>query len=238
MVQRTGRSVAGLELQITPTEQKEHEHGERIEPDLIAPRPRGVECGGRAGHEGHDDAHGHGRVHADALQFEVAPSALKERPAGEKHHRQTQDPTGPAQQLVNVGGDVTGFGHIGGPRVHHHLHHAKTGHEQAPQGFAGFGQALADGQGLLEGQQAVTGLAYGLSQTGQRSLCGVPLQDQAARGRVHLGRSHAGHALQGAFDSVGTGRAIHALHHQHRLQATLRVAQHGLGEVGLLDSVV
>jgi hypothetical protein len=55
---------------------------------------------------------------------------------------------------------------------------------------------------------------------------------------MDLSRTNTLNALQGGFHGIGTSRAVHALHHQHRLQATLLVTRHGLGEIGLLNLVV
>jgi hypothetical protein len=66
----------------------------------------------------------------------------------------------------------------------------------------------------------------------------VPAHGQAAGGGVHLGRDHAGQPVERAFHRVGTGGAVHALHHQHRLGQFAALQRAGLGEFLLLDRVV
>ena len=237
-VQCARGAVARLEFQVAPPQQEEHEHGHRIEPDLVPPGSVRIEGGGRTDQEGDQDAQRDRRVHTDATELEVAPGTLVERPTGKKHHGQREQPAGPAQQLVDVVGNLAGRGHVGGPRVHHHLHGAETRHKQTPQRLPGLFQALADRQRLLHRQQAVTCLPHHLRQPGHAGLLRVPAHRQAPRGRVHLGAVHAGQALQGAFHRIGAGSAIHALHHQHGLGRAPSLTLLVFGEVLLLDRIV
>jgi hypothetical protein len=59
-------AVPGPHLQVPAAKQEAHEHGERIEVDLAAEQPAGVECGTAAGDERHGDTQRDRHVHADA----------------------------------------------------------------------------------------------------------------------------------------------------------------------------
>ncbi|MDT4843378.1 hypothetical protein FQZ97_773080 [compost metagenome] len=237
-IERAGRAVAGLEFKVTPAQQEKHKHGQRVEPDFMTPDAGGIERGSRTGQEGHENADRHRRIHTDPTLLQVAPGAVEKRTTGEKNHRQTQHPAGPAQQLVDVSGDFARLGDVGRPRVHHDLHGAKTRHEQAPQGLACFMQALADGQGLLHRQQPVPGAAHRTGQAGDRGLGRIPAQREPPRGCMHLRTLHTRQVLQCALDGVGAGRAIHALHHQHRFGGGATVHFTELCEFLLLDGIV
>ncbi|EWS64250.1 hypothetical protein Y695_02511 [Hydrogenophaga sp. T4] len=197
-----------------------------------------IERRSRARDEGHQNADGHGGVHTHPATHEVAPGTAEKRATGKKHHRQAQHPTGPTQQLVNVRGNLTRRGHVGGPCVHHDLHGAETGHEQTPQRTTGFAQTFADGQRLLHRQQPVAGLSDHLRQAGHAGQGRVPAHGQASCGGMHLGKLHTGQILQCAFNRVGTRRAIHALHHQHRLRHLVAIDFGKFGEILLFDRIV
>jgi hypothetical protein len=58
--------------------------------------------------------------------------ALVKKGAANTDHRQGQDQAGPAHQLLDVRRHVA-VGEVHRYGVHHHLHHAEAGDEQAPQ---------------------------------------------------------------------------------------------------------
>ena len=55
---------------------------------------------------------------------------------------------------------------------------------------------------------------------------------------MHVRRQHAGCVLQGALDGVGTRRAVHALHQQHRFGHLTLGRGHTFGKGLLLDGIV
>jgi hypothetical protein len=237
-VERASGAVPCLEFQIAASQQEKYKHRQRVEPDLTAPRPRGIKHHRRTHQKAHQNTDGNRRVHAHPSVFEVIPCAFEERAGSKEHHRQTEQPTRPTQQLVDVGRNFTGLGHIRRQGVHHHLHGTKTRHKQAPQRQAGLAQTFADGQSLLHGQEPVARTAHCLGQAGHARERRIPAHREAARGRVHLCAVHAGQVLQGALNRVGAGRAIHALHHQNRLRQWQTIDLGVLGEIALLDRVV
>ena len=179
--------------------------------------PVRLEGARRADHEGDRHAQGHGQIHADAALADVAQRTAKERTAGKKHHRQRDDPGGPAQQLLHLGGQIARLGHIGGPRVHHHLHHAEARHQPAPQGLAVFAHALVARHGVHGGQGTVAGLAHGRQPLRWQHLARMPHHARALGGCTDLGALHTRNRAQGILDGQGAGRAVHALDDHMRL---------------------
>ncbi len=67
----------------------------------------------------------------------------KERAAGKKAPRAAKSPTRPSAAAFPSLATNRRAGYVRRPCVHHHLHHAKTGHQPAPQRTAAFHQPLA-----------------------------------------------------------------------------------------------
>ena len=61
---------------------------------------------------------------------DLATRTREERPAGEKHHGKRDQQARPAHELRGLGAKLV---HVGRERVHHHLHGAEGGDEQAPE---------------------------------------------------------------------------------------------------------
>ena len=117
------RLLARRHLKIATAEQEKYEHGDRIEIHrtvLDQRRPATRQEGGA-------DAKRHRHVHADPAQLEIAPGIAEERGSGIEDHRQRQQQASPTHQALDVGRHVA-LGQIDRDRVHHHLHHAETGH--------------------------------------------------------------------------------------------------------------
>ena len=204
----------------------------------MPPRPPAVKRSQGADHKRHRNANGNRRVHTHPPLLQVTPCTGKEGTTGKQQHRQAEHPTGPTQQMLDVGRDIARFGDVGGPRIHHDLHHANTGHKQPPQHFAAFGQPVADAQGLAHRQQPVTGFAHSTGQPGDLDLLRVPLEREAAGGSMNLCLDDPGQVAQRALYGVGTGSTEHALHHQHRLGDLTAIHIDPFGEFFLFDGIV
>ena len=132
-----GRPLARPHLEPARAQQEEDEHGDGVEIHFGTARERG----NQAGAEGNADAQRHGDVHAGFAPSQIAPGAAKKWRRGEKHHRHGQHQTGQAHQQPKVRAHAALVREIGRQGVHHHLHHAETGHEKLPQGGARFAPA-------------------------------------------------------------------------------------------------
>ena len=232
-LQRTGRAVAQAQLQPAAGEQEEHEHGQGVVVHLLAKDAARVERARRADHKGDRHAQRHRQVHADPAQAHIAQCAGKEGATREHHHGQRDDPGGPAQQLLHLARQVAGLRHIRGPRVHHHLHHAKARHQPAPQGAAAFALALRAGKRIHGRHGAVARVLHGFHPLRGQHPARLPHHAGTARGRTHVGLQHAGHGAQGVFDGERTGGAVHAFQHHMRIPgAGLGAGLHRLQGVG------
>ena len=201
------RALACGHLQIAPAEQEEDEHRHRVEIDLARRRQRRPD----AGQEGRADAERHRHVHAHALEAEVAPGAAKERRGRIEHHRQREDETRPAHQLLDLGRHLALAGQIHRHGVHHHLHHPETGDEHAPQRGAAFGL----GQGLatrgVVGMGTVTDGGDRRQDARQLRPARVPPHPGTPCGVVEVDGEDARLAGEMAFvepDARGTGNAF------------------------------
>ena len=212
-LQGARRAVAQAQLQPAAGEQKENKHGQGVVVHLLAKDACRVKSAGRADHERDGHAQRHGQVHADAAQANVTQRAGKKGTAGKHHHGQRDDPGGPAQQLLHLARQVARLRHVGGPRVHHHLHHAKARHQPAPQRAAALAQALVARKRIHGGHGAVTRVAHGFHPLRRLHLARLPHHAGPTRGGAHIGLQHARHGSQGVFDREGTGRAVHTLQH-------------------------
>ena len=95
-----------------------------------------------------------------------------------------------------------------------HVHHRKTGEEQAIEHRAvGF---LDDTLGAFRivGYGSVADPGERTNHVGQLAAPVVPAQVQPPGGQVDVGRLHAGHALQAALDQPHAGGAVDALNEQ------------------------
>ena len=229
-LQRSGGAVSQAQLEQTAREQKEHKHGERVVIDLDTKRPGGIERAQRA--DGKRDQHSerNGHVHAHPALADISQRAREKRPARKQHHRHTDHPRGPAQQLFHLGRQIAGHGLVRGPCVHHHLHHAKAGDQPTPQCAPAFALALLAHQRVHCGQAAIPGAADRGHPLRRQHLRGIPHHPGASRGGTDRHLHHAGDLLQRIFDRQRTGRAMHAVEHHKGLPRDIeRVSVHWNG---------
>ena len=216
-LQRTGRAVTQAQLQPAPGEQEENEHGQRVEVHLATKDAIGVEGACRAHHKGDAHAKRHGQIHAHLPLAYIAQGTGKERAAGKKDHGQRNHPRGPAQQRFHLLRQIAGLRHVRRPCVHHHLHHAKTGHQPAPQRTAAFHQPLAAHKSIHGRNRAIPRAAHRCHPLRWQHPARLPHHAGATGGGAHIGLQHTGHGLQGIFNGEGTGRAMHSIQHHMRI---------------------
>jgi hypothetical protein len=210
---RLGRTLAGIHLQEAAGEQEKHEHGHRVEIDLVTADQGAIHAGG----EGGAHAQGHRHVHAGTLELEIAPGALEERQGGIEHHRRGQQHAGEAHERLDVARHGVFVGQIGGHGVHHDLHHAQAGDGQAADG----GVALLAEQLLLaagiEGIGVVTDVLDALQDIGQADATVIPAHPGPPGGKIDVRRQHAGQLVQVTLVQPDAGGADDALQDQARL---------------------
>ena len=167
--------------------------------------------------KGDDDAQRHRQIHADAALAQVTQCVAEERCAGKKNYRQAEQHRGPAQQLFNVGCDVAGCRQIARHCIHHDLHHAKAGHQPAPQHKPALLAIMR--RCLCAGcwRQHISQRQRPRQPCGRPSQCRRPDHAGTPAGGADLRRHHAGQAEQRALQRQRTRRAMHALHHHLRL---------------------
>ena len=209
--QCTGRAVAQAQLQPAPREQEEDKHGQRVEEDFLTERTGGIKSAQRADDKGDQHAQGHGQVHAHAALGDVLERALEERAATKQHHGQRNHPGCPAQQGLHLQRQVAGPRRVGGPCIHHHLHHAQAGHQPAPQGTARLGLAQLARKCVARGQGAIAGTRYGLHPLRWKHLGGTPLDTGSARCGTDFGCLHSGDSPKRLLDGQRTCSTVHAL---------------------------
>jgi hypothetical protein len=88
------------------------------------------------------------------------------------------------------------------------------------------------------GSKPVTGAAHTLGQLGHPGDAGSHRMVRRRVAACTWATCHARHTLQRGLDRVGTGCAVHALHHQHRSGTRSAVLLLELGEFALLDRVI
>jgi hypothetical protein len=194
--ERTGRTVAQPLLQQPPRQQEEHEHRDRVVPDLVAQEPVRIESHGRAGAECNGDAQRDRHVHSEAPVAQVARCGREERPTGKQHHRQREHPGCPAQQRLDVGRDLAGCGHVRRHGVHHHLHHAEPGDQPAPQHQALRLQPRHCGHQVTRRNGAVAGALQRCQPMGRAAALGRPNQSRSRTRPVDAHTVHAGQLRQ------------------------------------------
>ena len=153
---------------------------------------------------------------------DVAQGTGKEGTAGKQNHRQANDPGGPAQQTLHLCAQIPRVRNVGGPRVHHDLHHAKTRHQPAPQGTPLFLHALLARLGIGRRERAIARAAHRSKPEGRgRSRC-IPDHPGTLAGSTDICLLNAGDAAQCIFNRQCTGCAVHAFNDHVRLPALTR----------------
>ena len=128
--ERRAGSMPRLEFEETAGEQQEDEHRDRIEVHLAVAAQRGPARSPRTPPP-IPSATGTSMPARPALRSRQAPT--EERLRRIDHDRHGEYQARPAHELLDVGVMSPSCRDIDRHRVHHHLHHAEAGHEQAPE---------------------------------------------------------------------------------------------------------
>ena len=198
-------------LHIAPGQQEKHKHRQRFE---IHALPRIIQKRIKAGDKGENQRNGHGRVHAHAAVFQIAPSAFVKRHGRIKHHRQHHQQSAPMQQRQILRLDIVVK--ISGNGKHHGLHHAKPGHGQPDQRlFALFLRLLLEFLRIIR-RGGVARVLHAQQNIGKRHAIIVPSHAHAVGTVVQIHAQHAIKPQQLLLDQPHAGGAGDAAEHQHR----------------------
>ena len=206
-------------------EQQEDEHGDRIEIDLSATGPGGPGAGRKPG----EDPERYRDVNAQASRTQVGARGRKERAAGKEDHREREDKAGPSHHLLGLDGERPGVVDVPRHGVHHHLHCAEPGHEQAPERAAPFLCVTLSLPRGIERVGVVAKRANGGNDGPEPDLALVPNHLGTPGGIVDRNRPHSGQLAEIAFVEPDAGRTADAFEHQDRFPAMLAGIRDELG---------
>ena len=202
--------------QPAPNEQEGHEHRQRVEVDLVAEHAAGRESRAAADDEGDGQADRDRQVHPHLAAPQPGARFTEDRRSRKQQHRNAQQPRRPLQQPQHVGRDRAGRGHVRRRCVHHHLHHAEGGDEQAPQRRAFLAQAqCARRLGQIGHRPVACALDSGHASRQPRRICS-PANGGAARCITDIGADDARLAAQCSLDKPSARGAVQAREPQVR----------------------
>ncbi len=227
---RSGGSgaFAGAAFQITPGEQKQGEHADRIEVQLADPGDRRPDSGDVSA----ADRQRHRDVHGQVAGAQITHRTFEERRAAVEHDWRGQKQRDPAQDRVQLGTEVDVEFRPGGHGRHHRLKPQQTGDAELAQGQAILtGQLFAGAVGLI-GVSSVTNVAQLGEDLAQRQLCVGPAYVQAMVGQVQPRFGDGGQGAQVFLDQPAAGGATDAFHQQGGFGQIAFVAHEGLLHVG------
>jgi len=219
-IERARRPAARRGLEAARPEQEEGDHADAIEIHLA-----------RAGHgrpgaagvtEG--EAEGDRRIEPQAAQAQLLAGAGEERPAGEQQHRGREEQARPAHQRCRLGGERAVVD-VGGKGVHHDLHRAEAGDEQAPE----LRPAATAVELVLAARRVRIGVVaerpHRVHDCREVGGVRIPRDVRPLRGVVDLDAGDARHAREALLDEPQARGAAHPLEDERGLARARRQRQ-------------
>ncbi len=207
---RGGRAFAGAPFQVAPGQEEQGEHADSVEIQLAATGDSRPDPGTERQGDGQRDGQVHGQVagaQVTRCAFEKGRAAVEDDGNGEEQGH-------PAQDCVQLGGQVHVEFRPGGHGCHHRLEPQQSCDPQPAQRTAVFPVQLLGRLVRLIGVGGVANPAQRRQHLRQRQLPIIPAQQQPMIGQVQARLGHPRQVAQVLVDQPAAGGATDALDQQ------------------------